>query len=150
MVWPCKYKQNASESCWSESEEDRGQDKLILSTIFVEIVWEFVEALSSECGWIEKCGSLILSSCPRNLWGRADEAVVVVVQYHASVLLAVTTSFENSIQTCLFINITRLLISGVKKRKFFFYRLLKSFFFFGNEYFLSSFFLRLLFLLKRC
>ena len=42
------------------------QDDLITLRILVGTIWDFIQAKCSQCCWIERCGSLNWSCCPRN------------------------------------------------------------------------------------
>ena len=53
--------------------EDREQDGLIISGILVGTVRYFIQAKCSLCWWIERCGGLIWSSCPRNPLGKTGK-----------------------------------------------------------------------------
>ena len=44
-----------------------------ISRILVGTTWNFIQVKCSLCWWIEKCGNLIWSFCPRNPLGKAGE-----------------------------------------------------------------------------
>ena len=51
------------------------QDSLIISRILVETVQDFIQAKCNLCWWIDRCGGLIWSCCPRNPQGKAGEEI---------------------------------------------------------------------------